>query len=385
MPVHPVDANTLGCWRFNENSEAPATFADEVGSYPLTVSGAAYPTYMVPRFTIAHFSQGGVLQHAGDAALRAAGLGDLTWEGWLKPSGGMSLPMALCQIGDETGGDNGASNMVFSARLTGWSGGYYNLVVQWQTQNHWTNNYVNCGYIIQTYEAGGFWVHLAVVRSGVNILVYVNGALVFTGAGSTAPNYNGQTPTSRLLVCPGYIGAIDDSRLSSIARTANEIATDATARDYPAHLWAAKSPLLTKSGYFQVVQRRSSSWGGGPYRKGYRINYIPPTVVPVIPPPVVSGFNPPPGTGILATTPISFVVSDPVGLQLIMVVADFARLGLREVIHDGTAFGPAYKNARCVRTAGTNSFSYTVLRTGGWPESPTLTPYVVDTAGKENV
>jgi len=272
MPAHPVDADTLGCWRFNENSEAPAIFADAAGNYPLTVSGNPCPTYIPPRFGLAHYAMGGEMQHVGDSALCVAGLGDLTWECWFKPNSGMTPPVVLCQIGDDGGSDGGAKNAVFSVRLISFNGSYYQLVVVWQSLNHWTGNQVFLGLIIPAYEAGGAWMHLAVVRSGLNVRAYLNGVLAGSGAGSSAPDYNRQTPTARLWVHYGFIGAIDDSRLSKVARTAEEIATDALGSDSPLRLLSAKSPLSRASGFFQKVQRRSLTWFGGTYRKSHLLD-----------------------------------------------------------------------------------------------------------------
>lgn len=104
-------------------------------------------------------------------------------------------------------------------------------------------------------------------------------------------------------------------------------------------------------------------------------------------PPTVSNFSPAVGAPLSSTDQISFDVTDqPLGVfRRIMLIADFPYLHIREVIHDGDAFGPSYSSALNTRVAITNGFRYTIVRVSGWPASPTIAPYVVDAEGFENV
>lgn len=102
-------------------------------------------------------------------------------------------------------------------------------------------------------------------------------------------------------------------------------------------------------------------------------------------PPVVTNISPAAGTAIGAAQSISFDVTDDSGLfRLIMVIADFGLLAIREVIHDGMSFGPRYLASGNGRVAIPGGWHYTVLRQGGWPSSPTITPYAIDLGGGEN-
>lgn len=100
--------------------------------------------------------------------------------------------------------------------------------------------------------------------------------------------------------------------------------------------------------------------------------------------PVAGNFVPTLGTPILPTTPISFTVTDSAeALRQILVVATFSSLNIKEVIHDGISFGPLYQNPlNNTRTSyAPNGYQYNILRDGGWPASPVISVYAVDTSG----
>jgi hypothetical protein len=84
--------------------------------------------------------------------------------------------------------------------------------------------------------------------------------------------------------------------------------------------------------------------------------------------PIVSGQTPAPGSAILPTMPISFTVSGIEGPYM---------LGMRypsgdyEVIWDGLVFAPFYIGASTVTAPG-SSQTFSVLRTGGWLQAPTV-------------
>jgi len=104
----------------------------------------------------------------------------------------------------------------------------------------------------------------------------------------------------------------------------------------------------------------------------------------VVVPPVISNVTPATGTAIAPTDSLGFDVTDPEGFRLIMLVADFPAIGIREVIHDGLTFSANYSGSANSRVAITNGFQYTILRTGGWPVSPRIIPYAIDVTGAEN-
>lgn len=99
--------------------------------------------------------------------------------------------------------------------------------------------------------------------------------------------------------------------------------------------------------------------------------------------PTLTVLSPLANTTIAKTTPVNFEVTDAGGLRRVMVVASFPGLELLEVVHDGNAFGPRYQTSENVRTVIDDGFRYAVLRRGGWPMSPTLRVYPIDTSGNE--
>lgn len=119
---------------------------------------------------------------------------------------------------------------------------------------------------------------------------------------------------------------------------------------------------------------------------GFFVHGTPPPVPPPVvdtTPPVVSGFDPAPGTQITRTQAIDFDVTDDSGLfARIFVVAFFKSTGVQEVIHDGTGF-VGFFTATSSRVVIANGFRYTVLRSGGWTEAPTIRVFPIDAAGNE--
>lgn len=114
---------------------------------------------------------------------------------------------------------------------------------------------------------------------------------------------------------------------------------------------------------------------------------LPPPPAPPPPPtpdttaPVVANVTPAANTEIEADTPVQFDVTDDSGeFHSLFVVASFPATGDQEVIHDGTTFAPRYV-ASSVRTVISGGFQYTVLRTGGWPNAPTIRVFPVDSSG----
>lgn len=92
--------------------------------------------------------------------------------------------------------------------------------------------------------------------------------------------------------------------------------------------------------------------------------------------PTYGSFTPAAGAALTAMTPITF---DETGTyaSLAFIVADFPELGIREVVWDGTAFGRQYQGPNNSRTAISGGFTFSLLREGGWPASPTLLTYTL--------
>jgi hypothetical protein len=102
-------------------------------------------------------------------------------------------------------------------------------------------------------------------------------------------------------------------------------------------------------------------------------------------PPVIVGVSPAGGSSITSGTTLSFSVTDSnYPLRLAIVAVSLPTLGIYEIAHDGTAFGPMYQgpaNNRLSLSPASFGYSYTILRQGGWPASPTVVIFAVDTGG----
>jgi hypothetical protein len=97
--------------------------------------------------------------------------------------------------------------------------------------------------------------------------------------------------------------------------------------------------------------------------------------------PVVGNVTPAPGTLITRASPLAFDVTDDVALRRVIVCARFVD-GTYEVVHDGDAFAARYVSGS-TRVAITSGLRYSIRRSGGWPSSPTIVPFPVDTSGNE--
>lgn len=99
-------------------------------------------------------------------------------------------------------------------------------------------------------------------------------------------------------------------------------------------------------------------------------------------PPVINNFSPAVGSSIQPETVINFDIVDPDNFARILIVAAYGS-GKRDVMHDGNAFAPFY--AGSTRTPISGGFTYSFIRSGGWSEDPTITPYAIDSFGTENL
>lgn len=101
-------------------------------------------------------------------------------------------------------------------------------------------------------------------------------------------------------------------------------------------------------------------------------------------PPVVDDFDPPVGATIYQDTPIAFEVTDPNGLgfAVLDILVAFPS-GAVEAAYTGSALTPLYQASSSVEPIA-GGYAFTLLRLGGWPGSPTITPNAVDTAGNVN-
>jgi hypothetical protein len=93
-----------------------------------------------------------------------------------------------------------------------------------------------------------------------------------------------------------------------------------------------------------------------------------PTIVVVMPPEV---------SGVEVTQPLVIDATDENEEVRLMVVARFEGRGFEEVVHNGARFTPNY-NAKSSRTELEHGYRYTVIRNGGWFESPKLDFYAIN-------
>jgi hypothetical protein len=99
--------------------------------------------------------------------------------------------------------------------------------------------------------------------------------------------------------------------------------------------------------------------------------------------PVVSNFSPASGSTITKATKVSFDVTDDAGVfRRIIIVFSFAGVSIVEIVHDGQTFRGPYTNGS-VRTPIDSGYHYVLGRIGGWPGSPTIEVYAIDTSGNE--
>ena len=100
-------------------------------------------------------------------------------------------------------------------------------------------------------------------------------------------------------------------------------------------------------------------------------------------PPSVSAVTPSVGSAITRHEAIAFDVTDDGDFRAILLTVSFVGADAPEVIHDGTNFSALY-SAGSTKTAIAGGFHFSLLRAGGWPSAPTITPYAFDTTGQEN-
>jgi hypothetical protein len=379
--VHSFDANTVALWRLDEEVVKPVSYADVGSVYTLTPSITPL-SLIYGRFGAARFNRSNAFASgAADATARAAARGDWTVEFFVQP---FKSPLDwgceyILSLGHDW--DSEDDNILFAISLL------QNEFLGTSSSNSDTNypeteasliRRIRCEWLygsspdsiaVETPVGIGIpvdanWYHVAIRKSnsGTKLEVFINGVLksIFTGltntTGGITANWclfgGAHLPSD---VSAQFRGMLDDIRFSNIARTNNEIAADAEIRSLNSFV--------------------INPWGSGG-----------PTPPPTPTPPVVGSFNPAPGTSITASTPLEFSVTDNSGLfTRIILIADFRAFGIREIIHDGYAFGPNYRGPHNIITSITNGFRYSALRTGGWPESPTIQPFAIDREGTENL
>lgn len=98
--------------------------------------------------------------------------------------------------------------------------------------------------------------------------------------------------------------------------------------------------------------------------------------------PVLSSVAPAASTVIPSGTRIAFTITSSPSLQRTMVFANFPGANIQEVVWDGSAFSDRYA-ALSTRTAVSGGFSFNILRTPIWPDSPEIAIYAINTSAEE--
>ncbi len=97
-------------------------------------------------------------------------------------------------------------------------------------------------------------------------------------------------------------------------------------------------------------------------------------------PPIATLVSPAANAFIGPSTPIVVETTDNVLLGRVFLVARMPGVALEELIYQGTRFTPPYA-ALSTKTTISGGFRFTVIRSAGWPSSPTIDAYLVDSSG----
>lgn len=200
------DASTLALWHLDESTYYSSSIKDAAASFNGTITGTTiYPLKGV---------LGGAQQITTNGAFVALGnialvdnRANLTIDAWIWPMGGSAstyytvyaetINVVLCTYGQQA-------------------------CIRFGNGTSYTLNELAGGTVYFSR-----WNHLALVKSGTNYSVYVNGRLTKTG--TTAPATTSTTTKNNYIgsldgtTTGGFLGAIDEVRVSSVARTAAEI------------------------------------------------------------------------------------------------------------------------------------------------------------------
>lgn len=219
--ANPVDAHY---WRFDGNGH------DEFGGLGITLAGGATASNLGKAGTCVRMNGGTAVSSAGagQVALNAAMLADITVEGWITKGTGTVFSCG----GSGSGGAANDSLLAF-----GVDAGTGKFFVRWQHDanvavlNETTASYTDLLAVADSISAPIFY-HFAVTRTAAgNLALYVNGALIqswtdpllttpVAGDGTAALFHVGRDSTGTF---GAWTGAIDELRISTGARSASEL------------------------------------------------------------------------------------------------------------------------------------------------------------------
>lgn len=398
---HAVDANTYAMWRLNE-----VPTARDAGT-----NGYHLQRYVTPTATVLTEATSPLISDGGraramvgdshfyctfESAIRSAFLADFTFETWrlftsLKVT--TNTTAGLFMHGNATGGLAQTSN-IWGASVNGDGSIVWDMERGAVTHSSYTTaaGVVKCG-VPQ---------HIAIRKTTTNtggagrfrIDVFVNGVQVGTqdsliaGDGSTSVETSvfhigrgGQSSDN-----PGRgMGVVDDTRFSSVARTDAEIRESYERGALQDFVYPYGIACVAAVGSPVVIPDDTTirCFGIAPVAAVGTPFFLDPqdSIDPTI-----ENLDPDPSAGVRAATVISFDITDDAfgGLVMVALFASFPD-GTAELIHDGTSFRGAYLGASNTRTGITDGYHFTVLRDGGWTQSPTIEFLPVDSSGNIGV
>jgi hypothetical protein len=141
-----------------------------------------------------------------------------------------------------------------------------------------------------------------------------------------------------------------------------------------------KYDLVLAASYMDVLGPMVISVAGG---SGVAMGLIQVATLLDSTPPVIQNFSPSPGSPVVTTDPITFeVVDNNNSIRRVIIAISYGPNRSVDVAFDGNAFRPPYSTSS-VRTTLVNGSRFTLRRDGGWPATPVIEVYAIDTSGNE--
>lgn len=170
--------------------------------------------------------------------------------------------------------------------------------------------------------------------------------------------------------------------------TAVMLYSDSTSRVVPAE-WAVASDTVASIGLstgiatglsFGIVEVTVVPVGMPSFHAHASLTVVN-SVPPVPTPPIITNVIPAPGTPIVVLEHISLDVLDDNGLRAVLFSASFSGILGEELIYNGSEFKYPYLTSSVEQLP--NGLRFHIVRSGGWPGDPTITPFAFDVLGAE--
>lgn len=399
-----VDSDTVALWRLDE-STASSNAVDETGNYHLVAQNS--PGIATGKIDGCRTFNGTNQRFVSAQTLapRPIFLGEWTIEGWIK-IGNLSTNAVVFSY-DATG-TIGTANTLAGVEVI--SGSYY-LRMYWEHSDPGVTEELVTPATNSVPQ--NTWTHFA-VRKKLNVdgvtydmTIFINGVTVTTR--SQVQNADGGDSSDHAIALGGFsndsqywmLGSLDDVRFSSVARTDDEIYAD----------------YQTGARVIKILREPPKSWTGS----GYSLDFDGPlardldgephfvhgsgvklhlgnvvsfnagriktpilyndsdNLLPTSPTaPVISDVNPS-GTTIQPNNSVSFgVTASELASSLIYV--KYSGLPTELIFNKNTGFLSPFSNSKLIQSG--NLYTYTISRSGGWPEAPILSMAFTDKYGQ---